>query len=127
VVGWGADRGEFRGDHLLWENNTVTGNGGSGGDRGFGSKGFDPDGRPELQIAISGDRRAGPLNFRLQGAVAGQFSAVLWDLGEGIPATGETVEHRYASSGEYRVAAIAWAPSGRGVLVETVVTIGGEQ
>ncbi|MFQ6098814.1 MAG: right-handed parallel beta-helix repeat-containing protein [Armatimonadota bacterium] len=47
----------------------------------------------------------------------------LWDLGDGIPLTGDEVAHAYTRPGEYRVTLIAWNVAGRGARAEKVLRV----
>ncbi|MEX2381097.1 MAG: right-handed parallel beta-helix repeat-containing protein [Opitutales bacterium] len=117
-----AITGTFQGEAVAWEGNETSRN--QGGDGGLESRGFDEWNGPELSIEVSGETRSGEtLTLELNGFADELFSAVLWDLGHGIPMTGDRVEHVYDHSGEYRTAAIAWTHGGRGIRVEAELTI----
>ncbi len=117
-----AVAGAFRGDHVLWRANDVSGN--QGGDNALTSKGFDERSLPDLAIRISADPKTGrAVTFELEGFDPARFTEVLWDLDHGIPRTGRTVEHTYDRPGPYRIAAIAWTPDGQAILAEATRTI----
>ncbi|MDI6450261.1 right-handed parallel beta-helix repeat-containing protein [Anaerobaca lacustris] len=117
-----AVAGAFRGDHLLWRADDVSGN--QGGDNALTSKGFDERSLPDLAIRISADPKTGkPVTFQLEGFDPARFSEVLWDLDHGIPRTGRTVEHTYDCPGRHRIAAIAWTTDGQATLAEATLTL----
>lgn len=117
-----AVAGAFRGDHLLWQANDVSGN--QGGDNALAGKGFNQRSLPDLAIRISANPKTGrAVTFELEGFDPDRFSEVLWDLGHGIPHTGRTVEHTYDRPGRYRVAAIVWTVDGQAALTETTLTV----
>ena len=117
-----AVAGAFRGEHVLWRANDVSGN--QGGDNALTSKGFDERSLPDLAIRISADPKTGRVvMFELEGFDPAGFSEVLWDLGHGIPRTGRTVEHTYDRPARYRIAAIAWTPNGQAILAEATLTV----
>jgi PKD repeat protein len=47
----------------------------------------------------------------------------MWDLGDGPPVVGETVEHRYAEPGTYRVTLLVWDSTGRAARAEHTLEI----
>lgn len=117
-----AVTGAFRGDHVLWQANDLSGN--HGGDNALTSEGFGERSLPDLAIRISADPKTGtPVTFQLEGFHPDHFNEVLWDLGHGTPRTGRTVEHTYDRPGPYRIAAIAWTADGRAILTEVDVTV----
>jgi len=120
----GNDRaiaGSFPGDDLHWANNTVAGN---NINNSLSSKGF-PDGPPPTPtINVTGDLLVGIiLDLKLLGMDSVTLTDVLWDLGEGIPLTGEQIQYAYLQEGEHLVSAIAWTDYGFGVLAQTTLTI----
>lgn len=117
-----AVAGAFRGEHVLWRANGVSGN--QGGDNALTSKGFDERSLPDLVIRISADPKTGRVvTFELEGFDPARFTEVLWDLDHGVPRTGRTVEHTYDRPGPYRIAAIAWTPHGQAALAEADLTV----
>jgi hypothetical protein len=118
-----AVAGTFAGDHILWQANAVSRNG--GGDDVPPNMGFDRQITADLAIEVSADPKTGTLvAFQLGGFDPERFTEVLWDLGAGIPRAGRSVEHIYDRSGQYRVAAIAWTPDGQAILTEADVAVG---
>ena len=48
-----------------------------------------------------------------------------WDVGDGIPLTGDEVKHTYTRPGEYTVTLIVWDEAGRGGRAEKTLRIAG--
>lgn len=117
-----AVAGGFAGDHVLWQANTVSRN--QGGDNVPAGKGFGRRITANLSIETSAEpKTGGPVAFTLKGLDPDRFTEILWDLGQGIPRTGRTVEHVYDRAGPYRIAAIAWATDGQAILTEADLTV----
>jgi len=53
----------------------------------------------------------------------GKIAAVLWDFGDGVPATDPRTSHAYARPGEYLITLVAWDDSGRGARCEKRIAI----
>jgi hypothetical protein len=109
------------GANLEWTNNTVTGN---GRDEPLTSRGF-AHRRPTADFMSSDNPTAGqPVIFGNRSAAAeGSIKHVLWDFGEGVPATLPEGVHTYDRPGTYRVTLIVWDDQGRGAIKEREVTI----
>jgi len=56
-------------------------------------------------------------------AAKGNISAILWDFGDGVPATDARTTHAYTRPGEYLVTLVAWDDSGRGARCEKQIAI----
>ncbi len=80
---------------------------------------------PVAAFEVSPGARAGePVTFASASrTAAGKIAAVLWDLGDGVPATQTRVSHTYAKAGRYRVTLIVWDDAGRGARCERDVTV----
>jgi len=50
-------------------------------------------------------------------------AVVLWDFGDGAPATGARVTHIYPSPGSYRVSMVVWDAAGRGSRMEKRIRV----
>ncbi len=64
-----------------------------------------------------------PVKFTINVSGIGSIANVLWDFGEGLPATGLTGTHTYGEPGTYRVTAIAWDTNGEAAFNEITVSV----
>ncbi|MBM3500163.1 MAG: PKD domain-containing protein, partial [Armatimonadetes bacterium] len=51
------------------------------------------------------------------------IETAMWDFGDGIPVVGNEVKHVYEKPGEYTLALVTWAASGRGARAAKTVTV----
>jgi hypothetical protein len=59
----------------------------------------------------------------ISSAANGRIAALLWDFGDGAPATDARTTHAYPRPGEYLVTLVAWDDSGRGSRCEKPIVI----
>jgi len=105
----------------MWIDNALTGNG-----RNTVLPALVPQVKPPTaSVRCSGRAVVGePISFWLEPAGGvGEIVAVLWDADDGIPATTATIKHVYATPGKYRVTAVGWDTSGRGVMGEMMLDV----
>jgi MYXO-CTERM domain-containing protein len=115
-------------NELSWSGNTLTGNGAGyignpwpsdrqNANNQWASTGtFFPGHVPSVSIIAPSLATVGqPVQFKLsyiQGG-AGPLANVLWDLGDGLPATTQNASFTYLNPGTYNIDLVVWDSSGR--------------
>ncbi|HEY4759299.1 MAG TPA: PKD domain-containing protein, partial [Thermoguttaceae bacterium] len=113
--------GPFQGSNLLWQNNTVSGN---GNNYQPPSKGSFFDNLPMVDIDAPIDTNIGaPVAFSLNYSGPQSIANVLWDLGDGLPETISNPLHIYSEAGTYRVGLVVWDALGRAAHDEIMLTV----
>lgn len=116
--------GEFFGNDLRWEGNVVSGNGNNSQPPSEGTF-FAPNSRPSVSINTPSAAIVGqPVQFSLNYAPgADPLGDVLWDLGDGLPATTSSTSFTYLNPGVYTVDLAVWDTSGRAAFDEVSLTV----
>ncbi len=109
------------GSDLEWLDNTVSGN---GSDVELSSQGF-TDRKPVAAFTCPATVLVGqPVSFWGKSHDPDGFIAhVLWDFGDGIPATGFNATHTYTRAGSRIITLVVWDNLGRGMLASKTITV----